>query len=99
MNDGFIKVAAVTPEVTVADTQKNAKIICDDILQATALGAKIIVFPELCLTGYTCADLFYHDVLLKNALRALADVVSCSIGADALIFVGCPLRHSGKLYN
>lgn len=99
MNDGFIKAAAVTPEVTVADTQKNAKIICDDILQATALGAKIIVFPELCLTGYTCADLFYHDVLLKNALRALADVVSCSIGADALIFVGCPLRHSGKLYN
>lgn len=99
MNDGFIKVAAVTPEVTVADTQKNAKIICDDILQATALGAKIIVFPELCLTGYTCADLFYHDVLLKNALCALADVVSCSIGADALIFVGCPLRHSGKLYN
>ena len=99
MNDGFIKVAAVTPEVTVADTQKNAKIICDDILQATALGAKIIVFPELCLTGYTCADLFYHDVLLKNALRALSDVVSCSIGADALIFVGCPLRHSGKLYN
>lgn len=99
MNDGFIKVAAVTPEVTVADTQKNAKIICDDILQATALGAKIIVFPELCLTGYTCADLFYHDVLLKNALRALSDVVSCSIGAYALIFVGCPLRHSGKLYN
>ena len=99
MNDGFIKVAAVTPEVTVADTQKNAKIICDDILQATALGSKIIVFPELCLTGYTCADLFYHDVLLKNALRALSDVVSCSIGADALIFVGCPLRHSGKLYN
>lgn len=99
MNDGFIKVAAVTPEVTVADTQKNAKIICDDILQATALGAKIIVFPELCLTGYTCADLFYHDVLLKNALRALSDVVSCSIGADALIFVGCPLRHFGKLYN
>ena len=99
MNDGFIKVAAVTPEVTVADTQKNAKIICDDILQAIALGAKIIVFPELCLTGYTCADLFYHDVLLKNALRALSDVVSCSIGADALIFVGCPLRHSGKLYN
>ena len=99
MNDGFIKVAAVTPEVTVADTQKNAKIICDDILQATALGTKIIVFPELCLTGYTCADLFYHDVLLKNALRALSDVVSCSIGADALIFVGCPLRHSGKLYN
>lgn len=99
MNDGFIKVAAVTPEVTVADTQKNSKIICDDILQATALGAKIIVFPELCLTGYTCADLFYHDVLLKNALRALSDVVSCSIGADALIFVGCPLRHSGKLYN
>ena len=99
MNDGFIKVAAVTPEVTVADTQKNAKIICDDILQATALGAKIIVFPELCLTGYTCADLFYHDVLLKNALRALSDVVSCSIGTDALIFVGCPLRHSGKLYN
>ena len=47
MNDGFIKVAAITPEISVADPQKNAKVICDDILKATALGAKVIVFPEL----------------------------------------------------
>ena len=46
MNDGFIKVAAITPEISVADPQKNAKVICDDILKATALGAKVIVFPE-----------------------------------------------------
>ena len=99
MNDGFIKVAAITPEISVADPQKNAKVICDDILKATALGAKVIVFPELCLTGYTCGDLFYHDVLLKNALCALSDVASCSVGADALIFVGCPIRKDGKIYN
>lgn len=99
MNDGFIKVAAITPEISVADPQKNAKVICDDILKATALGAKVIVFPELCLTGYTCGDLFYHDVLLKNALCALSDVASCSVGADALIFVGCPIRKDGKIYS
>lgn len=99
MNDGFIKVAAITPEIAVADTQTNARSVCENILKAANLGAKILVFPELCLTGYTCADLFYHDALLKNALGALSDVVSCSVGVDALIFVGCPIRIGTKLYN
>ncbi|MGN1093409.1 MAG: nitrilase-related carbon-nitrogen hydrolase, partial [Candidatus Neoclostridium sp.] len=99
MNDGFIKVAAITPRVRVADTQYNARSVCENMLKAAASGAKIMVFPELCLTGYTCADLFYHEALTDGALKALSDVAACSVGVDALVIVGCPVRKEGKLYN
>ena len=99
MNDGFIKVAAITPRVRVADTEYNARSVCDNMLKAAASGAKIMVFPELCLTGYTCADLFYHEALTDGALKALSDVAACSVGVDALVIVGCPVRKEGKLYN
>ena len=60
MRDGFIKVAAVTPDIRVADCEYNAEQICKKMKEAAALGSKIIVFPELCITGYTCEDLFWH---------------------------------------
>lgn len=69
MRQGFIKVAALTPKVTVADTQANRKEICRLMDEAEAKGAKILVFPELCITGYTCGDLFYQQVLLREAKK------------------------------
>ena len=67
MRDGFVKVAAVTPKIRVADTKYNAKVICDGIKEAAEQGAKVIVFPELCITGYTCEDLFLQETLLAGA--------------------------------
>ena len=67
MKQGFVKVAAVTPYIRVADVEFNKEQICRKMDEAAASGAKIIVFPELCVTGYTCSDLFTQDVLLDHA--------------------------------
>ena len=74
MRDGFIKVAAVTPDIRVADCEYNAEQICKKMKEAAALGSKIIVFPELCITGYTCEDLFWQEVLLNGAKDALDQI-------------------------
>ena len=73
MRQGFIKVAALTPKVTVADTQANRKEICRLMDEAEAKGAKILVFPELCITGYTCGDLFLQNLLLEEAKEAFIE--------------------------
>lgn len=99
MMDGFVKVAAVTPKIKVADCIYNAEEICKGIDTAAAAGAKVIVFPELCITGYTCEDLFWQETLLRGAKEALKKVISHSEGTDALIFVGTPWEYAGKLYN
>ena len=99
MKHGFVKVAAMTPKIKVADPIYNAKEICNGIEEATSKGAKIIAFPELCLTGYTCQDLFLQDTLLSAAEDALRQIVAASDGIDALIFVGLPYEKDGKLYN
>ena len=62
MKNGFIKVAAVTPDIRVADVEYNVEQICNKMDETAANGAKVIVFPELCLTGYTCQDLFLQDL-------------------------------------
>ncbi len=59
MKHGFVKVAAATPDIKVADCTYNAESVCRDMKKAAGQGAKIVVFPELCLTGYTCSDLFW----------------------------------------
>lgn len=99
MKQGFIKVAAVTPKIKVADPSYNAKEISREIAQATERGAKIIVFPELCLTGYTCGDLFLQELLLTRTMEALSEVTGATEGSDALVFVGLPLVKNNKLYN
>ena len=99
MEQGFVKVAAVTPKIRVADTGYNGKMICDLIKETAEHGAKIIVFPELCITGYTCGDLFLQEKLLREARRELLSVTAFSKGIDAIIFVGLPFEHRGKLYN
>lgn len=86
----FIKVAAVTPDIRVADCEYNAEQICKKMKEAAALGSKIIVFPELCITGYTCEDLFWQEVLLNGAKDALDQIRKESREIDALVFVGLP---------
>lgn len=99
MRDGFIKTAAVTPDIRVADCEYNAEQICKNMQAAAEGGAKIIVFPELCITGYTCGDLFWQEVLLEGAREALGTIVKASGHVDALVFVGLPWEKNGKLYN
>ena len=99
MLDGFVKAAAVTPKIRVADCVYNTKQICREMELAEANGAKIIVFPELCLTGYTCSDLFWQELLLSEAKKGLHQILFLSKGKDALVFVGLPWEKDGKLYN
>ncbi|MCD7726258.1 MAG: NAD(+) synthase [Clostridiales bacterium] len=99
MKHGFVKAAAMTPKIRVADPVYNAKEICKGIGEALEKGAKIIVFPELCLTGYTCHDLFLQELLLSQAKEALGVVAEATEGSDALVFVGLPVEKEHKLYN
>lgn len=99
MKDGFIKVAALTPKIRVADCDYNAAKICLMIDEAWKEGAKLMVFPELCITGYTCADLFWQEALLKEAKHELYHIMMHSREKEALIFVGLPWEKDGKLYN
>ena len=92
MKQGFIKVAAATPDIRVADVPFNTKQICSAIEEAQNNQAKIVVFPELCVTGYTCGDLFTQDVLLQAAKQALLEITEFTREKDMLVFVGVPLR-------
>lgn len=99
MFDGFIKVAAATPEICVADCEYNADKVIALITEAKMQSVKLLVFPELCVTGYCCHDLFYQPTLLNGALEQLSRIVRSSEGTDMLIAVGCPLVFNGELYN
>ena len=99
MKNGFVKVAAATPDIRVADVEFNTQNIINAMEEAQKNGAKILVFPELCVTGYTCSDLFDHSVLLKASRKALLEIAENTNGKDMLVFVGAPLEVNGKLYN
>lgn len=99
MKDGFVKVAAATPDIRVADVAYNQGKICEVIDEAQRNRAKIVVFPELCITGYTCSDLFLQDILLREAKQALLQIAAYTKDKDMLVFVGTPLMQDGKLYN
>lgn len=99
MKDGFLKVAAATPEITVNNTSKNSERIISQIKEAAENGAKIVVFPELCITGYTCGDLFLQSSTARRAKEALSTIVSATKKLDILFAVGLPVMHLDKLYN
>ena len=99
MKDGFIKVAAATPQIEVADCIHNTQEIIKKAKEMSAAGARILVFPELCITGYTCHDLFFNETLLQSAKQQLLVLAEELKGTEGLIFVGLPLEYSGKLYN
>ena len=101
MRDGFIKVAAATPEVKVAHCDFNAKACIALIEEAARQGVKVLTFPELVLTGSTCGDLLYQDTLIRGAEEALNQVLEATADLDMLIAIGLPVRGEwdGKLYN
>jgi NAD+ synthase (glutamine-hydrolysing) len=99
MIEGFIRVAAVTPGVRVADCAYNAARIEEAARAAASKGARLVVLPELSITGYTCGDLFLQDTLLESAKAALARLVAGSEGHEEVVVVGLPLAQRGKLYN
>ncbi|MDD7640908.1 MAG: NAD(+) synthase [bacterium] len=99
MQQGFVKVAAVTPDIQVADPFYNRESVLKGIKKAAGEGAVVIVCPELCLTGYTCNDLFLQELLLREAKEALVWLMEQTVELNALIFVGLPFEHLGKLYN
>ena len=99
MKHGFIKVAAASPNVTVADCNANLSEILRIHNQAKELGVKLLVFPELCLTGATCGDLFFSDVLLDAAKRSLVEFLEKTEDSDTISIIGFPLVVNDKIYN
>lgn len=93
----FVRVAAAVPTVKPANVGANLSSIKDVLQKAKERGVRAMALPELCLTGYTCADLFYQPCLLASAERALADLIpECG---DMLVAVGLPVRVNGRIFN
>lgn len=99
MQYGFIKVCAVTPDMRVADVKFNTENIISDAVKAEKNGSQLTVFPELCISGYTCGDLFNQSQLLQAADNALTEICKRTEQLKSLIFVGAPIAKFGKLYN
>ena len=101
MRYGFIKVCAATPEIRVADVEFNTGQIIKAIKASAESGSRLTVFPELCVCGYTCGDLFNQKALLDGVENALFRICEATRGIDTLVFVGAPLcdKDNGKLYN
>ena len=99
MKDGFISVAAGTPHIRVADCRYNAEQIFRLMREAESQGVKILALPELCLTGYTCGDLFLHDTLLDGAMEGLRTILEATRNLEVLTALGMPVRAGGKLFN
>ena len=101
MQDGFVRIAAGTPQGFLADTQKNARAIIEMMRAADARRAKLLVLPEMCLTGYTVGDLVLKDTLLRGALDALKELCRASEALDIVtsaypLRAGRSMRSSGK---
>lgn len=99
MKYGFIKVAAAVPQVKVGDCQWNANQIESLIAQAEGKGVEIICFPELCITGYTCADLFLQQQLLESCENALFRLLDVTRSLNIIIIIGLPIRINSMLFN
>ncbi len=99
MNYGFFRAACASPSVTVADCDANATAIISMAKEACAKGARLVVFPELCITAYTCGDLFLQRTLLDGALDALRRIMTETEAVDALMLVGLPFADKGATYN
>ena len=96
---GFVRVAAAVPMLRVADCKQNAQVIKEQIDEAINEGVEIVCFPELSITGYTCADLFFTQQLQRDALEALKDICLYTREKAIIILVGAPLKVDNNLYN
>ena len=98
-NYGYIKVAAATPSVRVADCEYNSERIVAMMQQAAECGVRAVVFPELCVTASTCQDLFLQRTLIRCAEQTLMQIVEASVDFPLVAIVGVPLAANNKLYN
>ncbi|WP_310829529.1 NAD(+) synthase [Paenibacillus pedocola] len=98
-NFGFARVAAASPELRVADCEFNAAQIIEVIKQADGQQVEYLVLPELCITGYTCADLFLQPKLLDSALQALYEITAATAGSSLVVIAGLPIAVRGRLFN
>ncbi len=99
MKYGFVRVAAASPELRVADCSFNSKKIIELIDEAKNNSVEFVVFPELCVTGYTCGDLFMKDTLLIGAKKALLEIAQATFGSTLISVIGLPLIVNGRYYN
>lgn len=99
MKDGFLRVACATPEIKVADCENNANNIIELIEEASNNETSLIVFPELCITAYTCNDLFYQNELLDSAMSAMFKITDSTKNMDIISIVGLPIKKGAELYN
>ena len=101
MRDGFVKVAAGTPSIRVADCRYNAEQIFTLMREAHHQGVRVLCLPELCLTGYTCGDLFLQPTLLRGAEEGLTTILEATKNLDMVTAIGLPVRspYDNKLYN
>ena len=99
MNYGFLKVAAATPKIKVADIDYNTDLICEEIEKMSEQGVRLLVFPELSITGYTCSDLFWQSRLILGAKEAAIKIAKYAAKYKMIVIVGLPYEHNGKLYN
>lgn len=98
-NFGFVRVAAAVPKLRIGDCAYNADEIKKQIDEALAEGVQVVCFPELCITGYSCADLFFLQQLQENALKALEAVCDYTRNKPLIVIVGAPLKVDNNLYN
>ena len=99
MKDGFIRCAAAGIKVKVADPVHNTDVIIEKMKECAENGAKVVVFPELVVSGYSCGDLFLQEKLIRECQKSLFRIVEESASLDAVFFVGLPFEYRGKLYN
>ena len=99
MNNGFVKVAAATPKIKVGDCGYNGAQICKIIDEVYDNGAQLVVFPELCITGYTCSDLFWQKSMLDMAKTHLQFIAEHCEDKEIVAIVGLPMIYRSKLYN
>ncbi len=96
---GFVKVSAATPKIKVADVEYNGAVIREKIEEAYRAGVKLLVLPELCVTGYTCSDLFWQSAMLEAAKEEVIKTAAYAGEYEMLILLGLPYELNGKLYN
>lgn len=97
--NGFIRAAAASPALRVADCAYNADQIIGVMREYAEKNVQLLCLPEFALTGYTCSDLFLQETLLRGAEDGLAAILKASEGLNLVVLVGLPVRHNGKLYN
>ena len=96
---GFYRVAAAVPQLRVADVGFNTARIVELIRRGVEKGSSIILFPELCLTGYTCGDLFFQSSLLDRSEAAFGEIAAACAGTETVVAVGAPVRFRGRVFN